>query len=148
MKECCQPQRGLNPRPPGLQSDAHPSELPRPQQGVSTHFSNFSRKICCGYSLDMPQGPVNTVNFMLSRSVNLPPLFLADTLLMSTHIRCFCGEIRKLSVLWAEKSTLSGALTTYIFVIALDKMLFFFVSIQTYWYFSYFSTKTNIVGTH
>ena len=25
-KECCRPWRGLNPRPPGLQSDAHPTE--------------------------------------------------------------------------------------------------------------------------
>ena len=25
MKECCQPRRASNPRPPGLQSDAHPS---------------------------------------------------------------------------------------------------------------------------
>ena len=30
MKECCWPRRGLNPRPPGLQSDAHPTEPPRP----------------------------------------------------------------------------------------------------------------------
>ena len=30
MKECCRPRRGLNPRPPGLQSDAHPTEPPRP----------------------------------------------------------------------------------------------------------------------
>ena len=29
-KECCWPRRGLNPRPPGLQSDAHPTEPPRP----------------------------------------------------------------------------------------------------------------------
>ena len=30
MKECCQSRRGSNPRPPGLQSDAHPTEPPRP----------------------------------------------------------------------------------------------------------------------
>ena len=29
--------------------------------------------------------------------------------------------------------------------IALDKMLF---SIQKYWYFSFFSTKTYVLGTH
>ena len=29
-KECCRPRRGSNPRPPGLQSDAHPTEPPRP----------------------------------------------------------------------------------------------------------------------
>ena len=29
-KECCRPRRGLNPRPPGLQSDAHPTAPPRP----------------------------------------------------------------------------------------------------------------------
>ena len=28
MKECCRPQRGSNPRPPGLQLDAHPTEPP------------------------------------------------------------------------------------------------------------------------
>ena len=28
-KECCRPRRGSNPRPPGLQSDAHPTEPPR-----------------------------------------------------------------------------------------------------------------------
>ena len=27
-KECCRPRRGSNPRPPGLQSDAHPTEPP------------------------------------------------------------------------------------------------------------------------
>ena len=26
MKECCRPRRRSNPRPPGLQSDAHPTE--------------------------------------------------------------------------------------------------------------------------
>ena len=31
-KECCRPWRGSNPRPPGLQSDAHPTEPPRPAQ--------------------------------------------------------------------------------------------------------------------
>ena len=30
IKECCQPRRGSNPRPPGLQSDVHPNEPPRP----------------------------------------------------------------------------------------------------------------------
>ena len=29
-KECCRPQRGLNPRPSGLQSDGDPTEPPRP----------------------------------------------------------------------------------------------------------------------
>ena len=29
-KECCRPRRGSNLRPPGLQSDAHPTEPPRP----------------------------------------------------------------------------------------------------------------------
>ena len=29
-KECCRPRRGSNPQPPGLQSDAHPTEPPRP----------------------------------------------------------------------------------------------------------------------
>ena len=29
-KECCRLRRGWNPRPPGLQSDAHPTEPPRP----------------------------------------------------------------------------------------------------------------------
>ena len=29
-KECCRPRRSSNPRPPGLQSDAHPTEPPRP----------------------------------------------------------------------------------------------------------------------
>ena len=28
--ECCRPRRGSNPRPPGLQSDAHPTAPPRP----------------------------------------------------------------------------------------------------------------------
>ena len=31
-KECCRPRRGSNPRPPGLQSDAHPTAPPRPAQ--------------------------------------------------------------------------------------------------------------------
>ena len=30
---------------------------------------------------------------------------------MSTHNICFCGEIRKISVLLVEKSPLSGAMT-------------------------------------
>ena len=30
MKECCRPQRGSNLRPPGLQSDGHPTEPSRP----------------------------------------------------------------------------------------------------------------------
>ena len=30
MKEYCRPRRGWNPRPPGLQLDAHPTEPPRP----------------------------------------------------------------------------------------------------------------------
>ena len=30
MKECYRPWQGSNPRPPGLQSDAHPTEPPRP----------------------------------------------------------------------------------------------------------------------
>ena len=30
MKECCRPRLGSNPRPPGLQSDAHPTEPLRP----------------------------------------------------------------------------------------------------------------------
>ena len=34
-KECCRPQRGLNPRPPGLQSDAHPTEPPRPNYYIT-----------------------------------------------------------------------------------------------------------------
>ena len=29
-KECCRPRRGLNPWPPGLQSDLHPTKPPRP----------------------------------------------------------------------------------------------------------------------
>ena len=29
-KECCRPWQGLNLRPPGLQSDVHPTEPPRP----------------------------------------------------------------------------------------------------------------------
>ena len=29
-KECCRPRQGSNPRPPGLQSDAYPTEPPRP----------------------------------------------------------------------------------------------------------------------
>ena len=34
-KECCQPRRGSNPRPSGLQSDAHPTEPP----GPANHWS-------------------------------------------------------------------------------------------------------------
>ena len=33
MEECCQTWRGLNPRPPYLQSDAKPTEPPRPGNG-------------------------------------------------------------------------------------------------------------------
>ena len=58
---------------------------------------------------------------------------------MSTHNICFHGEIRKISVFFGwKKSTLSGS-------IALDKER---VSIKKYLYFSYFLTKTYVVGTH
>ena len=51
-KECCQPQRGLNPRPSGLQSDGDPTEPPRPATlaksvwtGNGTPWNHF-----CGHS--------------------------------------------------------------------------------------------------
>ena len=44
-KECCQPRRGSNPRPPGLQSDAHPTAPPRPA---------YQELVCCVYSLELP----------------------------------------------------------------------------------------------
>ena len=36
---------------------------------------------------------------------------------MSTHNICFCGEIRKISVLLAEKSALSRAMVSCIFLL-------------------------------
>ena len=51
-KECCRPQRGLNPRPSGLQSDGDPTEPPRPATsaksvgtGNGTPWNHF-----CGHS--------------------------------------------------------------------------------------------------
>ena len=35
IKECCRPRRGSNPRPPCLQSDAQPTEPPKPVVGLS-----------------------------------------------------------------------------------------------------------------
>ena len=75
---------------------------------------------------------------------------------MSTNNICFHGEIRKLFFLYP---LLSGAmvirhydLSLWIYMynekkktIALDKVLF---STKKYLYFSYFSTKTYVVGTH
>ena len=48
MKECCRPRRGSNPQPPGLQSDAHPTEPPRPanfllDQSFKAHAWPFSQ---------------------------------------------------------------------------------------------------------
>ena len=41
-KECCRPRRGSNPRPPGLQSNAHPTEPPRPAVCVDyMHMCQF-----------------------------------------------------------------------------------------------------------
>ena len=51
-KKCCRPRRGSNPRPPGLQSDAHPTELLRPyspQTPNSTYYVSLLCWIwCCG----------------------------------------------------------------------------------------------------
>ena len=41
---------------------------------------------------------------------------------MSTHNICFCGEIRKISILWIEKSALTSAMGVYIFFIFLHKI--------------------------
>ena len=43
-KECCRPRRESNPRPPGLQPDAHPTEPPRPAgQQYTIHKSTKSK---------------------------------------------------------------------------------------------------------
>ena len=47
-KECCRPRRGPNPWPPGLQSDAHPTDPPRPaafsmNQSVRTGNTQWGR---------------------------------------------------------------------------------------------------------
>ena len=46
-KECCRPQRGSNPRPPGLQLNPHPTEPPRPEAGYFTLVCGLCA-ICCG----------------------------------------------------------------------------------------------------
>ena len=52
-KECCRPQGwgGLNPRPPGLQSDGASNWL----QGYKLFFLFLLKNIGCGYSLEPPQ---------------------------------------------------------------------------------------------
>ena len=47
--------------------------------------------------------------------------------------------------MFAENFTQSAKCSSYNLFIALVKALF---SIQKYYYFSYFSTKTYVVGTH
>ena len=75
-KECCRPLRvrGLNPRPPGLQSDAHPTEPLRPAPWgkycnfgkelfptkILMFFLFLHKNIYCEHSLEMPYwGPSN-----------------------------------------------------------------------------------------
>ena len=46
-KECCRPRRGSNPRPPGLQSDAHPTEPPRPAGMCIVCHGLFALRVWC-----------------------------------------------------------------------------------------------------
>ena len=46
-KECFRPRRGSNPRPPGLQSDAYPTESPRPAITVAETGHKLGCVLCC-----------------------------------------------------------------------------------------------------
>ena len=59
---------------------------------------------------------------------------------------CKCWWCRRmLHLIRVHSFSTHPAISRHISSIALDKMHF---SIQKYWYFSYFSTKTYVVGTH
>ena len=55
-KECCRPRRGSNPRPPGLQSDAHPTEPPRP----ALYDKTYNRTCVTSRDSDQPVHPSST----------------------------------------------------------------------------------------
>ena len=82
-KECCRPRRGLNPRPPGLQSDSASNWATEAGQKVLISFLFFHKNLGCGYSLQQ----------------------LTEVLPMSTNNIGFCGGIRNIS---AWYSLLSG----------------------------------------
>ena len=46
-KECCRPRRGLNPRPPGLQSDGTSNWATEADDNTSTKYSRYSVKTDC-----------------------------------------------------------------------------------------------------
>ena len=51
-KECCRPRRGLNPRPPGLQSDGASNWA---TEGVYIILLISAQNIDCGYSFESPR---------------------------------------------------------------------------------------------
>ena len=53
-KECCRPRRGSNPRPSGVQSDAHPTEPPKPVWTFKCPLIDILRlyKIDCYFNRD------------------------------------------------------------------------------------------------
>ena len=44
MKKCCRSRRGSSPRPPGLQSDAHPTEPPNMPSNSMQNQSNYHQQ--------------------------------------------------------------------------------------------------------
>ena len=51
-KECCRPWRGSNPQPPGLQSDAHPTEPPR----LATFALQVTSELLMKFAVNCPFG--------------------------------------------------------------------------------------------
>ena len=92
-KECCRPRRGSNPRPPGLQSDAHPTEPPRP---AGIYVSIFAEKnvssfcICQNYSHLFSKNNCE-LDIVLTRLVNILTFneLVKLTMLWTTGPRCF-----------------------------------------------------------